>query len=397
MNILHFCCFNFLSRASLSGIIALVLSLCACRIDKKGPESENDLRWKDPEKNSPVKHAIGFDLISFENYKILHLFRHYNELADTISYVLYRAGAEIHRDFTDLKKVEVPIRNVALLHSSYLSFFEMCGATTSLKAISEGKYIYNQDIYDRIKAGELPEVGFGETLDKERLLELDVSAVITVGWPNAPNKSQQLLEELGIPVFILSDWQENTLLGRTEWVKVIAALTGAEYMVAVKFDAIERSYDSLKNLVPSKDPPPKIICNLPYKGSWYLPGGNSYMSNVLRDAGAEYLWSDDTGTGGIQVDFEAVYAKGLKADFWVNPGFVDSRKKILESDKRLVDFQPFITDKIFNCNGRIARGAANDYWESGIVNPHLILADLIKIFHPATLPGHKLYYYRKIN
>jgi iron complex transport system substrate-binding protein len=39
---------------------------------------------------------------------------------------------------------------------------------------------------------------------------------------------------------------------------------------------------------------------------------------------------------------------------------------------------------------------ANDYWESGSVNPHLILADLITIFHPDLLPGHQLVYYKQL-
>jgi iron complex transport system substrate-binding protein len=45
----------------------------------------------------------------------------------------------------------------------------------------------------------------------------------------------------------------------------------------------------------------------------------------------------------------------------------------------------------------MSRGIANDYWESGIINPHVILADLINILHPELLPDHKLHYYRQLN
>ena len=206
----------------------------------------------------------------------------------------------------------------------------------------------------------------------------------------------QLLEEMGIPVLILSEWQENTLLGRCEWVKVIATLTGKTDVVDTKFNAVSQKYDSLKNLISDHGNLPGVICNLPYKGSWYMPGGDSYMSNVLKDAGAHYLWSDDPGTGGIQIDFEAVYAKGLKSDFWINPGFVKSQEEIFEKDERLKDFQPIKLDKVYNSNNRVSRGVANDYWESGIVNPHIILADLIAIFHPQVLPDYELNYYKQV-
>ena len=51
---------------------------------------------------------------------------------------------------------------------------------------------------------------------------------------------------------------------------------------------------------------------------------------------------------------------------------------------------------MFNNNRRTNGIGGNDYWESGITNPHLVLADLIKIFHPDLLPDHDLYYYHPL-
>ncbi|MCK5102905.1 MAG: ABC transporter substrate-binding protein, partial [Cyclobacteriaceae bacterium] len=204
-------------------------------------------------------------------------------------------------------------------------------------------------------------------------------------------------DELGIPVLVFSDWQETGLLGRAEWVKVVAALTGSEKLVNEKFELIEKEYKKLTSLTKDLDNPPKIICNLPYKGSWYVPGGNSYVSNLLHDAGSDYLWASDDGTGGIQMDFETVYAKGIEADFWINPDFAKTLQDIIDTDERLIDFKPISTRSVYNSNFRMSRGIANDFWESGIVNPHLILADLIKILHPELLPDHQLFYYKQIN
>ena len=179
--------------------------------------------------------------------------------------------------------------------------------------------------------------------------------------------------------------------------KVVAALTGSEKLVNEKFELIEKEYKKLTSLTKDLDNPPKIICNLPYKGSWYVPGGNSYVSNLLHDAGSDYLWASDDGTGGIQMDFETVYAKGIEADFWINPDFAKTLQDIIDTDERLIDFKPISTRSVYNSNFRMSRGIANDFWESGIVNPHLILADLIKILHPELLPDHQLFYYKQIN
>ena len=380
---------------SIISICSCLILVCSCQPKRDSLPAASDHKTVTGQSN--IKHAIGFDLVDYETFKVLNIIRHYNETSDTLSYVLYEEGADIHENFSDLYQIQIPIQNIALLHSSYLSFFDLCEAKDHIKAISEAKYIYDESVYSSVQNGELIEVGYGETLDKERLLELNISAVITVGFPNTPNKSQQMLDELGIPVLVFSDWQETGLLGRAEWVKVVAALTGSEKLVNEKFELIEKEYKKLTSLTKDLDNPPKIICNLPYKGSWYVPGGNSYVSNLLHDAGSDYLWASDDGTGGIQMDFETVYAKGIEADFWINPDFAKTLQDIIDTDERLIDFKPISTRSVYNSNFRMSRGIANDFWESGIVNPHLILADLIKILHPELLPDHQLFYYKQIN
>jgi len=390
----YFCLESVFKGINLSAL-AFALLLFSCDSNKKTANfhktAENNQIGK-----STISYAVGFDLKEFQNYKILHLFRHYNESVDTLSYVLHEREAVVEEQFLQLTQIEVPIKNIALLHTSYLPFFQLCETTEYIKAISEAKYIYDENIYTAVIDGDIPEVNYGESLDKERLLELNISTVVTVGWPNTPNKSQQKLGELGIPVLIFSDWQESTLLGRAEWVKVIAALTGADDLAKVRFDEIVTEYNHLKSMASKVEHRPSIICNLPYKGSWYVPGGNSYMSNVLHDAGGDYLWTEDTGSGGIQIDFELVYAKGLMANYWINPGAANNINDIIGSDERLKDFLPIQDSKVFNYTNRIVRGSANDYWESAMTQPHFVLADFIKILHPELLPDHELFYYKQL-
>jgi len=382
-------CFKFCALAS-------ILMLFSCERKQRSYKNLAEVSKTETAQTSFIGHAVGFDLVPYDKYSILHLFRHYNDAKDTLSFVLKKDGAVVDSGFKKLKQIQVPLYHIALLHSSYLSFFDLLETSDHLGAISEGKYIFNQKMFNAVVNGVLPEVGYGELLDKEKLLALGISAVITVGWPNAPNKSQQLLGELGIPVLIFSDWQETTLLGRLEWLKVIAALTGKEDAADSIFSEIASRYNTLQLLTAAIDKKPDIICNLPYKGSWYMPGGDSYISNVLQDAGANYLWSDQQGTGGIQIDFEAVYAKGISADYWINPGFAGVIVDIVENDERLKDFRAVISGHVYNNNKRVSREIANDYWESGIVKPDVVLADLIRIFHPELLPDHELYYYQNI-
>jgi iron complex transport system substrate-binding protein len=135
---------------------------------------------------------------------------------------------------------------------------------------------------------------------------------------------------------------------------------------------------------------------MPFKGTWYVPAGESFVAQFLRDAGADYHWSDTKGTGSLALGFEAVAPVALKADYWLNLDNVDSKADVAAKDNRFTSFRPFQTGAIYNYNRRINDLGSNDYWESGSMHPDLILADLIRILHPGLLPGDSLYYYKQL-
>jgi iron complex transport system substrate-binding protein len=135
---------------------------------------------------------------------------------------------------------------------------------------------------------------------------------------------------------------------------------------------------------------------MPFKGSWFVPAGESYMAQFLRDAGANYKWSDSKGTGSLALNFETVAPEALTADYWLNVGYVDTKADIAAKDQRFTSFNPFKTDRVYNNNKQVNDIGSNDYWESGAVKPQLVLADMIRILHPELLPDHSLMYYKQL-
>lgn len=65
----------------------------------------------------------------------------------------------------------------------------------------------------------------------------------------------------------------------------------------------------------------------------------------------------------------------------VNPKFTDA-KSVREKTA-------------YNNNLRLTATGGNDYWESAVVRPDVVLRDLIHIFHPELAPD-SLYYYRHL-
>lgn len=343
-----------------------------------------------------INHAIGFKLDIHNDYTVLHIKQYNNDTSDIQTYILHNSDAILPSNLQGYPAIRVPISNVVLLQTAYSAYFKFCNATSAILGIADSKYIFDKDIVKEIELGTIQKVGSPEQLNIELLTNIKPEIVIGTGFPNVPNKDATLLERLGIPTLLFSDWMETDLLGRAEWVKLIAVLTGQEALVAKKFQIIENEYKSLCQKASLAKEAPIVMYNMPFKGTWYMPGGHSYIANTLKDAHGEYPWFDDTHTGGIQLDFETVFATGMKADIWINPGLATTLRDIIGVDARLTDFRPIQLGLVYNNNKRTNTEGANDYWESGLVNPHIVLADLINIMHPKLLPEHKLFYFQKL-
>jgi iron complex transport system substrate-binding protein len=176
----------------------------------------------------------------------------------------------------------------------------------------------------------------------------------------------------------------------------MAALVNREDTVNKKFDSVEKAYNDLVQLTKKAATHPRVIIGMPFKGTWYTPAGESYMAQFLKDAGAGYQWADTKGTGSLALNFETVAPEALKADYWMNLAQVDTKKEVLGKDLRYAGFKPFATNGIYNNTLRVNDTGANDYWESGVIDPETILADMIHILHPELLPNHELVYYKQM-
>ncbi len=129
---------------------------------------------------------------------------------------------------------------------------------------------------------------------------------------------------------------------------------------------------------------------------WHVSGGRSFAAQLLKLVKADYPWMNEASTGSLKLDFETVYEQGLTADVWMVPGSAKSMTEILERDSRYADFKAFKNGTIYNIFGRYTPGGGNDYYEQGVIEPHVILKDIVKIFHPSLLPDHELVYHSQL-
>jgi iron complex transport system substrate-binding protein len=345
-----------------------------------------------------VKYAKGFTIDYFSHYKIIKITATSEQAADTTTYLLLERGMARPAGFPNAQLIEIPVRNMAVMSSMHAGLLGFLDSENVLTGLANLQYVYSPEIIKRINAGKIAEIGREQGLNEEKLIEMHPDLLMTMGSPGAKTHHYQTLEQAGIPVLTNSEWIENTPLGRAEWVKVVAALLNKEKEVNTKFAEMEQEYNRIASLAAKAKDKPSIISGLNTKDAWFLPGGDSYMARFFKDAGADYHWNDVKTNASLPLNFEAVYPFALNADFWLNVGFDknDTKKNILAMDSRYGDFKAFKSGNMYSYNNRVNERGSNDFFESGTVNPHIVLSDLIKIMHPELLPDHKLVYYKQL-
>ncbi len=380
----------------------LLLSVCLWTVSCSSKDSRE---LKTDSRNQPavsfedsvvVKYARGFQITYHENYKLLEVLNPYQDKVDTLRYVLKPRSVRLDTVFRDAQVVDIPVRSMIATSTTHIALTEMLDANEIITGMVGAEYVYSSEIRNRLEEGKITAFSQGE-FNKEQALAMQPDLVMVSAGQSSQFDDFRVLMESGINVLVNSEWLETTPLGKAEWVKMMAALLNKETLANRKFGDVAESYNNLKAKVKNVTDKPLVINNLPYKGAWFVSGGDSFTAQYLKDAGADYPWFDNTSTGGLRKDFEVVYEVGLRADVWLNPGAAATRQEILAKDPRFKDFESFQADRIYNSNKRMSETGGNDFWESGVVHPERLLADLIHIMHPDILPDRSLFYYQKLD
>jgi iron complex transport system substrate-binding protein len=343
------------------------------------------------------QYARGFRIERFTGYKILHVINPWQGSRTVhFQYILSDDTSRIPDSLKQHPVIQVPIKRVICMSTTHVAMIDALGESNAIVGISGSDYITHPGLRSKLERGEVRDVGANQTLNYELILTLRPDLVFAYGITAEVNGMVNRLEGLGIPVILNGDYLEDQPLGKTEWIRFLAAFFAGDQKADSVFISIASSYTQLKDLIVDTRQKPSVMTGLPWKDTWYIPGGKSFAAAYIRDAGGAYLWEDLDSREAVPLDLEAIYARAASADIWINCGAAGTLSEIVETDKRLSRFQPVGTGKIFNNNAQINPAGGNAFWESGVMAPHLILADLISIFHPEVLPDHELVYYKPL-
>lgn len=127
-----------------------------------------------------------------------------------------------------------------------------------------------------------------------------------------------------------------------------------------------------------------------------MPPAKSYMATLIGDAGGRYVYQQNTSDSSVAVDMEEAYSLASDAACWVNVSNAESLEQLKRLYPKFADTRPVVENRVYANTLRATPGGGNDFFESGIVHPELILQDLVKILHPELAADKEFTYYRQL-
>ncbi len=325
-----------------------------------------------------IRHATGFEIYNASDHKKVVVYNPWakDKTIQQQYYLVSDASVDVPADG---KKIVVPITKLASASCTHYEFIDLLGKIETITGICDPHRTYNSTLQQRYADGLINNLGDAYNTDIERLLNLHPDGFMVSSY-NQDDKNSERIEQTGIKIIYNNEWMEQTLLARCEWIKFVAAFYNEEAKADSIFNAIESEYNAAKALVQHIDNKPSIVCGGNFKGTWYMPGGNSYMTNLIIDAGADYKYADDTNEGSLPLNFESVLLDFHDTDIWLNAP-AESMAELAQMDKRHELFRPFKEGRVYGFYARKTQ-ETNDFWESAVARPHILLKDVIWALYP---------------
>ena len=262
--------------------------------------------------------------------------------------------------------------------------------------------------------------------DIERIIALKPEAILVSPFENSGGYGK--LDKLHIPIIEAADYMESSPLGRAEWMKFYGMLFGKDKNISTTvagkalttvvgkalttvagkaseatlpascelkadslFAKIEKEYLKLKAEAGKLPKGLSILTERKTGNVWYVPGGQSTIGILLKDANARYIFSDDKHSGSLPMSPEQILAKGSQVDVWAFKYFGGAP---LSQVQLLQEYDGYKALAAFN-RGNIYQVDTSTvpYFELTSFHPELLLREFIILAHGERFG--KLKFYKK--
>ncbi len=343
----------------------------------------------------PLKYATGFSVAYRDGAKWVEVTSPFPGAESGYTYLLVEKNQTIPEHDPSTRVITIPLESIVCTSTTHIPLLDYLGESDKLIGFPSCNYISSPTMRKRIEEGYVQELGVDKGMNLEVLAALQPSMVM--GYTMSSDYGQfKKIEELGSPVVLNAEYLEEHPLGRAEWIKFMALFFNKEKEADSVFSKIEEEYLRTAELVNQAETKPTVISGIVYGDAWFLPGGQNYAAKILKDAGCDYLYKNDSTHGFLELSFESVYTKAVEVDLWIGVGSYRTLSDIALADHRYTGLKAFQTKNVYTYDARKGATGGSEFLELGYLRPDIILKDLVKIAFPELLPDHTLYFHKKL-
>lgn len=382
-------------RAVLVTVLPLLL-LAGCRQERELPVRRGAKRVVEQE--IPLRYARCFTMKKVGSCTLIEIRKPKGaRLGVFYRYLLVPGGETAPSGYPDALVVATPVRKVTCGLGLQVAMIGQLDRIESIAGVGMGKWTGNPEIRRKMAAGEVLETGMSADMNMETMVNIDPDIAFVYSSGSDTDIHDKLLS-MGIRPGLVCMHLEEHPLGVLEWIRFFGAFYGREKEAEACFRSAAERYEKLEASVKdSFSVRPTVIVGHATRGIWTTHGSSAWFIRFLHDAGARYILEESGEYEENPVSLEHALKVGIEAEYWVNPRYnAKTITDLLGDDKRYQYFSSVKSGKVFNNDNLTFDDGRTLFWETGMMEPDEVLRDLVAIFHPGLVPGHRMKYYRRM-
>ena len=322
------------------------------------------------------EYAIQFDVYYYEGgYKYL-------AIGDGNNYLVVPEGAEPPAGLdSSVKVLQQPLDNIYLAATAVMALFDAMDAldTIALTSLNASDW-YVAGAKAAMERGEIVFGGKYSEPDYELIVDNDISLALENTMILHTPKVIEMIELLGVPVFIEYSSYEAHPLGRTEWIKLFGALINRE---AEAEEAFRRCTAMMAEIQTYASTGKTVaIFLVDSTGKAQVRSTDDYLSRIVEIGGGvnafSYVTVADSGRSNVNMTMEEFYANAMDVDYLIynSSGYsagVNTLQALLEKSDLLADCKAYKEGNIFWIGPEVYQ--QSDKLGDLIYDVHLMLTD----------------------
>ena len=344
-----------MKKAAVLILVVLLLTGCSvapASLGSSAPEGKEipGLTW---ESSMELEYATEFAVDYYAGgYALI-------EVIGDCRYLVVPEGREVPEDLDgSIKVLQQPLDTIYLQATSAMALFDRIDGLGSIRLVGtrkDGWYVENA--VKAMEEGKMLFSGSYSQPDYELMVEEGCDLAIESTMILHAPKVQEMIEQLGIPVFVEHASYEKHPLGRTEWVKVYGVMLDkekeAEDFFKTQTDAI-RQFRDLENTGKTV-----AFFYLASNGSVNVRATTDYVPKMIEIAGGNYIFTDisdpDTKRSSISLTMEEFYNTAVGADYLIYNATIDDPiytiDELIAKDSLFADFKAVKSGDVW-CTGK---------------------------------------------